>query len=71
MSESTDHAERDWIIISGQPVDTAKGGGFEFFGPFTKPEADRIAEGWREMHRARSVEFEFLVQVVQLLSVSR
>ena len=34
----SDHI-KNWIVISGQPIDTVDGGGFEFFGPFTKDEA--------------------------------
>ena len=30
---------RDWIVIVGHLLDTVKGGGFEFFGPFTEAEA--------------------------------
>ena len=31
---------KDWIIITGQPIDRAiGGGGYEFFGPFTDTEA--------------------------------
>lgn len=31
---------RDWIVIAGSLIDTTKGGGFEFFGPFTEEEAN-------------------------------
>lgn len=35
-------SERNWIVLTGQPVDTTKGGGFEFNGPYTEEEAQMI-----------------------------
>ena len=32
----------DWIVISGQLIDTTMGGGFEFHGPFTEAEAREV-----------------------------
>jgi hypothetical protein len=29
----------DWIVMQGTIINTAKGGGFEFFGPYTEQEA--------------------------------
>ena len=36
--------ERNWIVIKGQLVDTTRGGGFEFFGPFTYEEAGHVRD---------------------------
>ena len=36
--------ERKWIVIKGQLVDTTRGGGFEFFGPFTEEEANNVRD---------------------------
>jgi hypothetical protein len=30
--------------MTGQPIDTTKGGGFEFFGPYTEDEASIVRE---------------------------
>lgn len=35
-------SERNWIILTGQPVDTTHGGGFEFHGPYTEEEAQLV-----------------------------
>lgn len=35
---------KDWIVMSGQPVMTTTGGGFEFFGPFTEEQAKIVRE---------------------------
>ena len=37
-------SERNWIVIKGQLVDTTRGGGFEFFGPFTGEEANNVRD---------------------------
>lgn len=37
-------AARDWIVLTGQPVDTTKGGGFEFLGPYTEKEAHMVRD---------------------------
>ena len=36
--------DRRWMVMSGQPLDTSEGGGFEFFGPFTEDEAKKVRE---------------------------
>jgi len=36
-----DQTKNAWMVMTGQPVDSIDGGGFEFFGPFaTHKEAD-------------------------------
>jgi hypothetical protein len=35
---------KNWIVISGRLLDTIRGGGFEFLGPFTQEEAERYVE---------------------------
>jgi len=55
---------RDWIVISGQPVDSTTGGGYEFFGPFTQEEAERLRESWV---KDKDDPFSHIVMAVQLL----
>jgi hypothetical protein len=54
---------RDWIVIAGQLIDNTEGGGFEFFGPFTKEQAKVAADHMREVERNPSRTY----QQVQLL----
>jgi len=63
-----DNRPMDWIVIAGQLIDTAKGGGFEFFGPFTKSEAEEVRQS---MHDASSYNKDRVYMAVQLLGVYR
>jgi len=67
---------RNWIVMTGQPLDTTKGGGFEFFGPYTENEAKAKREekiAWlkefeqSQGHNAEKFGATKLVLVVQLL----
>lgn len=62
--------DNDWIVIAGQPVDTTRGGGFEFFGPFTEQEAQDVRAIIIAQHNRRQQydECEQIVLAVQLLS---
>jgi len=35
---------RNWIVITGQLIDSTEGGGFEFHGPFTEEEAQAVVK---------------------------
>jgi non-ribosomal peptide synthetase component F len=41
---SKENGPKNWIVMTGQPVDSTDGGGFEFFGPFTEGEAAQVRE---------------------------
>jgi hypothetical protein len=34
--------DRNWIVMTGHPVNTSLGGGFEFFGPYSEEEAKKF-----------------------------
>ena len=59
---------KDWIIICGQPIDTVRGGGYEFYGPFTDTEAHEIRQKIVERYQkaGRDPHGE-IVMAVQLL----
>jgi hypothetical protein len=54
----------DWIVICGDIVNTTKGGGFEFFGPFTEAEAEEVRQNL-------DCPGELITMAIQLLGVYR
>jgi len=41
--------DKKWIVMTGQPIDTIKGGGFEFFGPYTEDDAKEVQKRFLEL----------------------
>ena len=56
---------RDWIVISGGIINTTKGGGYEFFGPFTEAEAVEV----RDELRSEGNSNEITTTCIQLLKL--
>ena len=63
--------KKNWIVISGQPVDSVDGGGYEFFGPYTEEEAqaerESVMAGYLKLGH---VPGSFIVMAVELLGKS-
>lgn len=59
--------ERNWIVIAGQLIDTTKGGGFEFFGPYTEDEAEAVKQ---RLCGSAPLETDKLTMAVELLRIS-
>ena len=56
--------KRNWIVISGGIVDTVKGGGLEFFGPFTEPEA----EAYKQHQDQHKLQINFALELIPIRS---
>jgi hypothetical protein len=61
--------KRDWIVITGHPIDTEEGGGFEYDGPFTETEAQAYRDYLKEVCKGQ--EFDTVIIQVQLLGRGR
>jgi hypothetical protein len=38
----SDRKIRNWIVVAGSIVNTTNGGGYEFFGPYSQRQAERL-----------------------------
>lgn len=59
---------KDWIVISGTPLSSTDGGGFEFFGPFTEKQAMAFREAMILHLNHIAHDQTHVVTAVQLLS---
>lgn len=58
--------ERNWIVVTGQLVNTVKGGGFDFLGPYTENEAETIK---RRLWGMTDLQVGALTMAVELLRI--